>query len=86
MYYLESENTGNKVAEFDIFDKDYIKEKIIKYLGIFNTDTVLLYKISNDEKYVGDDILGFYENHPKTKIRPCRVITKGNKDYYKALS
>jgi hypothetical protein len=84
MYYLESEISEKRIVEFPEFNRIAIKKAIIYYLENNPTDTVYYYKVSNDDEYVGDDILGFYAVNPKNG-KPSKLIFNGEKTYYKSL-
>jgi hypothetical protein len=84
-YYLRSQTTDEKVFQTNPpINKDEVKEEIITHLANNPEDTLEWCVINKDPKYVGDDILGFYEINKKSG-KPSKVITKGNKEFYKPL-
>jgi hypothetical protein len=83
-HYISSFDTDEIIENFDTFDKDKIKDAIVKHLQTNPKDTVALYKVSTNKKTYGDDLIDFFENHPKTG-KTCKVITKGTKEYFKEL-
>jgi hypothetical protein len=84
MYYLESEISEKRIVEFAQFNRVAIQKAIIYYLQNNPTDTVLYYKVSHDEEFVGDDLIDFYAINPKNG-KPSKLIFKGDKTYYKSL-
>lgn len=84
MHYLLSENTENKIAVFNSFDSNEIKNKIVEHLTSNPSDTLELCKVSNDKKYVGDDIIDFFAVNPKNQ-KVSKIITRGTKEYFKEL-
>ncbi len=85
---LFSQEQDMSIAFFDKFDKEEIQEAIIRHLEAFPTDTVEHCKSfpSNDlRQFQGSEIINFYEVNPKTN-KVCKVITKGNKEYFKELN
>lgn len=83
-HQLYSHDSNNVVALFEKFNKEDIKKEIIEHLQKFPEDMLQFEKISNDKKYVGNDILGFYEVNQKNK-KVSKVVTKGNRDFYVPL-
>lgn len=84
MYYLESEISEKRIVEFFRFNYIAIKKAIIYYLENNPTDTILYYKVANDEKFVGDDLIAFYAINPKNG-KPSKLVFKGDKTFYKSL-
>lgn len=86
MWYLESLNRGNKVYEYEVFNAEKIKKDIIHHLvslDKYKIDELWLYKVSNDKKTVGDTFIDAFVNKNGTI---CKVIPRGNKEYFKKLS
>lgn len=84
MYYLESENSGNRIVDFSVFNRIAITKAIVYYLDNNPTDTVYYYKVSTDTDFVGDDLIDFYAINPANG-KPSKLIFKGNKTFYKTL-
>lgn len=80
-HYLDGEK-GN-FATFETFDKDKIKEAIIKRLTEVPDDLVIHYKDCEDKKQVAD-LVDMYEVNPKNG-KPSLIIQKGNRSFYKPL-
>lgn len=84
---LYSQNEDMPVKWFDNFDKEVIKSAIIDWLTKNPKDVVEHCKEFSPKDirvFSGNEILGFYGVNPKNG-KPSRIITKGDKDYYKAL-
>jgi hypothetical protein len=85
-HLLWSWNSDTAIQWFDKFDKDAIKTAIVKHLENNPTDTVEHskdYRKSDLRKFVGYDILNFYQLNAKGE--PCLVITRGDKEYLRKL-
>lgn len=78
-FYLYSQIEDKNIYEAPFFDGEAIKEEIIAHLSNNHGDTVELCKVSND---VGDDFISFFEVN---KGRPCKVIHKAGRTFYKKL-
>ncbi len=78
MYYIESADTDEVIFKSESYNRAEIKSVIVDRLQNNPTETLLYYKgVGNDEtKYVGDDLLGVYENK---QGRPARILSKGYK-------
>lgn len=83
-YYLQSQNTNEIIKRFDLFDKEAIRTAIIDHLKKNSTDTVEYYKESKDKRFVGNDLLDFYEVNPKSK-EVSKCILKGAKTYFRSI-
>jgi hypothetical protein len=84
MYYIESEISEKRIVEFPEFNRLAILKAIVYYLQNNPTDTIHYYKVSNDDMYVGDDLIDFFAINPKNG-KPSKLIFKGNKTFYKTL-
>lgn len=82
-HYISSFDTDEIIENFDTFDKDKIKDAIVKHLQKNPTDTVTLYKVSKNTEFYGNDLIDFFGNNKKGN--PSKIITKGNKEYFKEL-
>lgn len=69
------------IHTYNTFDRAVIRTDIINYLKI-NTKEQLTHEKECKNDY--NDILGIYENNPKSGIA-SKVITKGNRDFYLPL-
>ena len=72
---------------FEKFDKERIKTEITKHLKENTTDVLEFcreFSAKDLKKYVGYEIIDFYQNNPKNI--PSKIITKGNKEYFKPLN
>ena len=84
---LFSQNSDLHVKWYDKFDREQIKTDIIDHLGKNPTDTLEHCKEYNKtdlKRFSGMEIISFYAVNPKTG-KPSKVITRHNKDYFKAL-
>ena len=84
---LFSQNSDMPVKWYDKFDREQIKSDIIEHLGKNPSDTLehcKEYSKEDAKKYYGMEIVSFYAVNPKTG-KPSKVITRGNKDYFKPL-
>ena len=70
-HYLYSDNEIEPIVIFDVFDNAAIKNAILERLKTHSSDTLTHEKESFDKKYVGNDILGFYQNDDKGT--PCKL-------------
>ena len=71
---------------FDKFDKEKIKSSIVKHLEEDPKDTIehcKEYSKKNVNKYYGMQIVNFY---CMNNSKPCLIVTKGGKEYYKPLT
>ena len=85
-HLLFSWNNDNVIQWFDKFDSEAIKTAIVKHLTENPTDTLEHCKeFSKSElrRFAGYDILNFYAMNKKNE--PCKIITKGNKEYFYKL-
>jgi len=78
MYYIESADTDEKIYESKSFDAAEIKDVIVNRLQNNPAERLLYYKVKDkaDTKYVGDHLLGVYENR---KGKAARILTHGYK-------
>lgn len=76
-YYLESFETDEVFFEVLGFDIAKIRMTIINHLKNNSKDTIGF--------YLNDDLLDCYGNNPNTG-KPSKIVTKGNKEYYKELT
>lgn len=83
-YYLQSQHTDQVIQRFQSFDKEAIRTAIISHLKANASDTVEYYKESKDKKYVGDDLLDFYEVNQKSN-KVSKLIFKGSKTFYRSI-
>jgi hypothetical protein len=84
---LYSQDQDMTVKWFDKFDKEEIKCAIIEHLQNNPTDTIEHCKEFNKSdvrKYYGNEILNFYRLN--SKGLPCKLVTKGDKNYLKPLN
>ena len=82
LHSLFSQNKDMPVQWFEKFDKQAIKQAIIKHLEQDTSDTIEHCKEfdkSDIRRFAGNEIINFYEVHSG---KVCKVITKGDKDYY----
>ena len=87
-HFLYSLNQDVNVATFPQFNKQAIKDAIVSHLTSNPTDTVEHSKElskADAKKYVGHDILNFYEINPKTG-EPSKVIQVRDRKYYQPLN
>jgi hypothetical protein len=84
MYYLESELTERRIVEFPVFIREAIRQAIIQHLQSHPTDTVHYYKVSDDDEFVGDDLIDFYAINPRNG-KTSKLVFKGEKIFYKSL-
>jgi hypothetical protein len=86
MYYLESLDNHKTIATFEKFDREAIKEAIVKHLADNPLDYI---EYSKDFKlptrYAGTEHLAFFANNPVSN-QPCKVILKGEREFYKPLT
>ena len=85
-HYLYDED-DNIIEEYDFYDKNKIKEDIIKYLNENPEGSVSHQKQLSEEdskKYAGNDVLNFYEVNPKTGDVSL-VVSKGSREFYKSI-
>lgn len=88
LIFSQDQETEQPIKWFENFDKEAIKEAIIDHLTANPTDCVEYCKEppkSDLNRFCGYIIIDFYEVNPKTN-EICRVITKGDKTYYKKLN
>ena len=86
-YYLFSQEKEQIVFYSETFEKDKIKEAIIKHLTENKNDVLEYckdYPKNSIKKYYGMNILSFYQNNKKGI--PCKVILRGDKEYFKTLN
>lgn len=83
-HYIYSDNEIDPLLTIDTFDKNVLKGTILNRLKTHPSDTLTHEKEILDKKYVGNDILGFYQNDGSQ--RPCRLIIKGHREYLKPLT
>lgn len=78
MYYIESADTDEVIFKSISYNRAEIKTVIVDRLQNNPTETLLYYKVKDksDTKYVGDHLLGVYENK---QGRPARILDKGYK-------
>lgn len=82
-HYIFSDNEDAAILTIDTFNKETLKAAILNRLKTHPFDTLTHEKENLDKKYVGNDILGFYQNNEKQI--PCRLIIKGHQEYFKPL-
>lgn len=86
-HYLYNENS-NLIQTFEVFDKEAIKQGIIKYLTDHPKGMVTHEKDFNPisaKKYAGKEVLAAYECNPNNG-KPSLIIQKGTKHYYLPLT
>lgn len=84
---LFSHDSDAFVAWFDKFDGEQIKKAIVKHLSEHKLDVLEHckdYNARDVKRYYGVEIVNIYQCN-KDGI-PCRVVTKGNKDYFKPIN
>ena len=74
-YKLFSQDKDELIKEFNSFDADEIKGAIIQWLNENKNDCV--------EYWIDCEINSFYQNN---KGKPSKIISIGNKEYYKPLT
>lgn len=87
-YALFSQEKDQVINWFDGFDRNKIVQTIKNHLKNNPCDTIEYcreYDKKDIKKYYGMKIIDFYGCNPNTK-QPCKIVTKGNKEYYKPLS
>jgi hypothetical protein len=85
-HLLFSWNSDTVIQWFDKFNSEDIKTAIVKHLTDNPTDTLEHCKeFSKSElrRWAGYDIMNFYAMNKKNE--PCKIITKGNKEYFHKL-
>lgn len=86
MYYLESLDSHTPIATFQNFDREAIKETIVKHLANNPLDYIEYSKdYKQPTKYAGTEHLGLFANNPVSN-QPCKIIIKGEREYYKPLT
>lgn len=86
-HYLFSQDNDTFIANFDKFDRNAIKNKIIEYLKAWPLDTIEHCKdySKNDlKRFSGYNILNLYGVNPKNK-KVSLIITRGGKQYYRSI-
>lgn len=86
-HLIFSQDTETPIRWFDKFDKDSIKDAIVKHLQENPNDTVehcKEYNARDIRRYMGCNIISFYKMNPTSK-KVCKVVLRGNKEYLKAL-
>jgi hypothetical protein len=86
-HLLFSQNQDMPVVLFDQFDAQAIKQAIVEHLKADPTDTIehcKEYNRSDARRFYGHEIISFYACDRFGK--PCKVITKGDKNYFKPLN
>jgi hypothetical protein len=87
MYSLYSQNQDRAIEFFEKFDKEAIKEAIVKHLKQDKTDTIEYCKEfpkDSVKRFYGNQIVDFYEVNPKNdKVSKCILI--GEKTFYKSI-
>lgn len=86
-YSLFSHDQDMTIQFFDKFDKQMIKEAIIKHLKKDSLDTLELckeYNKSDVKRFYGNEILNFYAVNPKNN-KVSLVITKYSKECFKSI-
>ena len=86
-HLLFSQNQDMAIAWFDKFDAQAIKQAIVEHLTLDPTDTLehcKVYSKSDIKRFYGHEILSLYECNKKGE--PCKVITKGDKNYFRPLN
>lgn len=84
---LFSQNQDMPVKWYDKFDKQAIKTDIIALLSNDPTDVIehcKEFSKADQRKYVGQEILNFYEINPKSK-QPSKIVIVGDRKLYKPL-
>jgi len=84
-YLLFSLEQDMPIKWFEKFDKEEIKTAIINHLTEHKTDQLEFcreFSAKDLKKYIGYEIIDFYQNN-NNKV--CKVITKGNREFYKPL-
>lgn len=85
---LYSQDLSRPVAFFEKFNKEDIKKEIINHLTKYPEDTLehcKEYSKSDIKKYYGSEIINFYSVNPKSG-KVCKVVLKGNKEFYQPLN
>ena len=71
------------ILELEAFDRNRLLSSIVEYLLAYPEAELTHEKTGSDKRYYGNDILNFYQNK---NGKPCRVIVKPNREYYKPLT
>jgi hypothetical protein len=81
---LFSQSLDVHVRWFEKFDKQAIKTAIVEHLKQYPDDVLEHCKdYPKGEVGCGMEIINFYQNFNN---KPCRLIIKGNREYYKPLT
>ena len=87
-HLLFSQNLDQPVQWFDKFDKEAIKDGIVKHLTTNPTDCIEHCKepLKNDlNRFYGYILINFYGVNPNNH-KISRIVRKGNRTYYKQLN
>lgn len=86
MYYLESLDTNKTIATFEVFNRDAIRDAILNHLANNPLEWIEYTKdYKQPTKYAGTEHLGLFANNPVSN-QPCKIIIKGEREYYKPLT
>lgn len=84
---LFSQDLDMPIRFFEKFDAELIREEIKSHLKEYPNDTVEHCKDYSKEdikKYYGTEILNFYQNNAEGV--PCKVVTRGSKEFLRPLN
>lgn len=84
-YFLYEETL---IQTFEDYNKEVILKAICDYLSTNKDAEITLEKEVpkiRQKRFVGNDILGWYRNNPKSG-KPSRVVSIGHKEYHKELT
>ena len=87
VHSLFSHNEDRTIAFFEKFNKEDIKQAIIKHLKDNPTDTIehcKEYNKENIKRFYGNEIINFYGVNPKSG-EVSLIFTRGNKEYFRSI-
>ena len=85
-HLLYSHNSDAPVVWFDKFNASDIKAAIVKHLTANTTDTIehcKQYSNLDIKRFYGNEIINIYQYH---NGKVCKLIIKGNKEYFKPIN
>lgn len=79
-YLFNSDN--ERIDLFEQYNEVAIRKSIVAYLTANPREMLTHERDNNDQRTVGNDIINFYQMH---NGKPCKVVLRGNKEFYKPL-